>query len=408
MSSPQTIAAPLRRDRYTITTYGTFAVWGWFLYSFSPSVPLLAEDLGVSKAAGGLHGTAMALGAISAALFTPRLVAAIGRRNAITSGLLLVAAGVAGLVAGPVLAATLGSMFVLAVGGNVAVSASQVGISDHHGPSAPAAITEANGVGSGVGLFAPLAVGLAVGVGWGWRAAVVTTVVLAVAVAWATSRLPDSGRRTPDPTAPTHERADAAGTPGAVAPTRALGPGSVWFLVTLVAAVALENATTYWSTSLVLERTGADESIATATTAGLIAGMTAMRFVVGPLTRRWHSAHLLAVSFGISVVGWAVLWTATSPAVALVGLAVAGFGYGAQYPLSVALVLGIAREAADRAQAVATFTGGAAVGLAPFILGAVADAVGMHTAFLAVPVLAVLGGTAAVLGWRRAHAHALL
>ena len=81
-------------------------------------------------------------------------------------------------------------------------------------------------------------------------------IVLAVAVAWATSRLPDSGRRTPDPTAPTHETADAAGTPGAVAPTRALGPGSVWFLVTLVAAVALENATTYWSTSLVLERTG--------------------------------------------------------------------------------------------------------------------------------------------------------
>jgi fucose permease len=238
----------------------------------------------------------------------------------------------------------------------------------------------------------------------------VTTVVLAVLVAWATSRLPDGGRRPAAATAPaeTPEDAHAVEVRGAAAPLKALGPGSVWFLTTLVAAVALENATTYWSTSLVLERTGADESIATATTAGLIAGMTAMRFVVGPLTRRWHSAHLLAVSFGISVVGWAVLWTATSPAVALAGLAVAGFGYGAQYPLSVALVLGIAREAADRAQAVATFTGGAAVGLAPFILGAVADAVGMHTAFLAVPVLAALGGVGAVLGWRRAHAAALL
>lgn len=408
MSSPQT-AAPLRRDRYTITTYGTFAVWGWFLYSFSPSVPLLAEDLGVSKAAGGLHGTAMAIGAISAAFVTPRLVAILGRRNAIAAGLVLVAVGVVGLVSGPILAATLASMFVLAVGGNIAVSSSQVGISDHHGPAAPAAITEANGVGSGIGLFAPLAVGLAVGVGWGWRAAVVVTVVLAVAVAWATSRLPDE-RRSPsraDVSADEPPAGDAP-TASAAAPERALGPGSAWFLVTLVAAVALENATTYWSTSLVLERTGADASIATATTAGLIAGMTAMRFVVGPLTRRWRSAHLLAVSFGISVVGWAVLWTATTPAVALVGLVVAGFGYGAQYPLSVALVLGIARSAADKAQAVATFTGGAAVGLAPFVLGAVADAVGMHTAFLAVPVLAVLGGVGAILGWRRAHAHDLM
>jgi MFS family permease len=179
---------------------------------------------------------------------------------------------------------------------------------------------------------------------------------------------------------------------------------SRWFLVTVVAALALENATTYWATDLVRDRTGAGAGIATATTAGLVAGMTLIRFVVGPLSLRVSPARLLAASFGVAVAGWAVLWTATSASVALAGLFLAGLGYGAQYPLGIALLLGAAGGATDAAQARATVGGGVAVGLAPFLLGALADAVGSHTAFLVVPVLAVVGGVAAVAGgraWRR-------
>ncbi|MCG7287548.1 MFS transporter, partial [Cellulomonas sp. ACRRI] len=195
---------------------------------------------------------------------------------------------------------------------------------------------------------------------------------------------------------------DRAGSaaPGAGRAVRA----SRWFLVTVVAALALENATTYWATDLVRDRTGAGAGIATATTAGLVAGMTLIRFVVGPLSLRVSPARLLAASFGVAVAGWAVLWTATTAPVALAGLFLAGLGYGAQYPLGIALLLGASGGATDAAQARATVGGGVAVGLAPFLLGALADAVGSHTAFLVVPVLAVVGGVAAVSGgraWRR-------
>jgi len=71
------------RDRMTIAFYGCFAVWGWLLYSFNPSVPLLADELGISDAQAGLHGTAMAAGGILAAFVTPRLVRGRGRRAAI-------------------------------------------------------------------------------------------------------------------------------------------------------------------------------------------------------------------------------------------------------------------------------------------------------------------------------------
>jgi hypothetical protein len=44
--------------------------------------------------------------------------------------------------------------------------------------------------------------------------------------------------------------------------------------------------------------------------------------------------------------------------------------------------------------------GGLAIGVAPFVLGALAGAAGPHTAFLVVPVLAVVGGVAALAGAR--------
>jgi hypothetical protein len=172
------------------------------------------------------------------------------------------------------------------------------------------------------------------------------------------------------------------------------------FLVAIVAALALENATTYWSTDLVREQTGAGPGIATATTAGLLVGMSGIRFVVGPLSLRVRAELLLAASFGVAIVGWAILWTATTPWVAVVGLFVAGLGYGAQYPLSISLLLATAPDAQDVAQSRATLAGGLAIGVAPFLLGALADEFGMHTAFVIVPIAAVLGGVAALAGGR--------
>jgi MFS family permease len=434
-TQPPAPAPRLRRDRFTLTLDGVFVTWGWLLYSFNPSVPLLAAELGVSNAQAGLHGTAMAVGAVLAAAATPRAVLRLGRRTALVAACVLLGAGIGLLVSGWTLPVTLTGMVVVALGGNVAISAAQAGLVLHHGRTASAAVTEANGVGSGVGLLGPLAVGACVAAGWGWRPAVAVTAVLALATAVAARLLPtvgalgrpgahgragagaggDASRAEPVGPVARGGRADAADSTAGPTATDPAGAAqasrtaravlaSRWFLVTVVAALALENATTYWATDLVRDRTGAGAGIATATTAGLVAGMTLIRFVVGPLSLRTSPARLLAASFGVAVAGWAVLWTATSASVALAGLFLAGLGYGAQYPLGIALLLGASGGATDAAQARATVGGGVAIGLAPFLLGALADAVGPHTAFLVVPVLAVVGGVAAVSGgraWRR-------
>ncbi|HEX5334057.1 MAG TPA: MFS transporter [Cellulomonas sp.] len=395
--------APIRlvRDRPTLSLYSYFVVWGWLLYSFSPSVPLLADELGVSKAQGGLHGTAFAAGAILVARLTPRLVDRFGRRATLVGAGVLIAVGVIVLVAGPILAWTLTGVFILAAGGNVAVSAAQAGLSLRHGRASSAAVTEANGVGSGVGLLGPLAVGACVAAGWGWRPAVLATAALAIGSALLALRLPAdmSGRAVPAPD-PALDPAEAAPLDAVAldAADRESAVATRWFLVAIVAAIALENATTFWSTDLIRQQTGAGAGIATAATAGLVAGMTAIRFVVGPLSLRIEPARLLAASFLVAIVGWAILWTATETPVALAGLAIAGIGYGAQYPLSISILLSAARRSTDRAQANATLAGGAAIGVAPYVLGALADSFGAHTAFLVIPVVALLGAAAAVVG----------
>ncbi len=439
---PEDGSPPVRlvRDRLTVTLYGSFITWGWLLYSFNPSVPLLAHERGLSAAQAGLHGTAMAAGGLVAAALAPRAVRWWGRRGAIVWAATTVAVGIVGLVLGPSLVWTLTAMLVVSSGGNVMIAASQVGLAMRHGAAATAAITEANGVGSGVGLFGPLAVGAAVAVGWGWRPAVLVTSGLALAGAALVARLPASAalsasgsrsRTAPGDGEPrvvvpagvvagsqaagtldeetdllTHDEPavlpSAAVLPPAAVPKVRYRPAraAVLFIVSLIAAVAIENATTYWSTALLLERTAARAGIATAATAGLVAGMTAVRFVVGPLSLRVRPAALLVGAFLLAIVGWAVMWTTTSTVVAMTGLVIAGFGYGAQYPLSIALMLGASPGHGDRVQGYATLAGGAAVGVAPFLLGFLADRMGMHSAFVVVPVLAACGAVVAALGGR--------
>ncbi|GAA3823208.1 MFS transporter [Cellulomonas soli] len=384
------------RDRFTVSLYGTFVVWGWLLYSFNPSVPLLADDLDLTGAQAGLHGTAMAVGAIVSAAATPRLVRALGRRTTLLLAGATLVLGVTLLVLAPALVWTLSGVALLAAGGNTSVSAAQAGLALHHGHRASAALTEANGVGSAIGLLGPLAVGVTVGIGWGWRPAVAVTALLMVVAMVMQSRLPVGGAMT----RPRSGADEGAHPDGGVPRSAGWNLAGTCFLLSIVAAIALENATTYWSTDLVIERTGADAGISVATTAGLVAGMSVIRFVVGPLSLRIPPARILAVSFLVAIAGWAVLWTATTPAMALVGLVIAGFGYGVQYPMSIALLLATADGATDAAQARATLGGGLAIGVAPFALGALADAVGTYQAFVIVPVVAVAGFIVAVVGGR--------
>lgn len=387
----------LVRDRLTLTLYAPFITWGWFLYGFSPAVPLIADEQGISRGQAGLHGTALACGTIATGLVSSRVAQRVGRKYQAMIGGAVLCVGIALLLTGSGLPATLVACFVAAVGGNLTISAAQPALSVHNGAAGPAAVTEANAMGAMVGLLAPLALGAAVASGLGWRPAVALVGVLAIATSLLLLPITVDGAmgRGAVSRAPTTAADGSAGTPD-----RSFAAPFWFFWTAMIAGVAIEFATTFWASDLLVQRTGAPSSLAAASISALVAGMTLSRLVVGPLSTRKAPEKLLLVGYAVAGAGWLVFWLATSPGLAVAGLVLAGLGYGTHYPLAIALTLRSSDGRPDEAQARASVGTGAAVAVAPFLLGTLADSYGAHQAFLLVPVLVVVGFVAVALGLR--------
>jgi MFS family permease len=295
--APAATLAPIRlhRDRVTVALYAHFVAWGWLLYSFAPSVPLLAREMRITKAQAGLHGTAMAAGTVVSALISARLVGRFGRRVTLLVASGVLALGVVILVSAHTLGVSLPGVAVIGIGGTLLISAAQPALSLHHSEASAAAGVEANGVGSLFGLLAPLAVGASVAVGWGWRPAVSVTIVLAGLAAVLIGSLPGRGALGSS-TVPAMVPADGASRDPepvpAPAPARRGFSGTFWFFwVGSLVALAIETATTFWAADLLIDDTGAGPGIATGAVAGLVAGMSVSRFVVGPISMRRAPPH---------------------------------------------------------------------------------------------------------------------
>jgi MFS family permease len=106
------------------------------------------------------------------------------------------------------------------------------------------------------------------------------------------------------------------------------------------------------------------------------------------LTRRaGRAVVLLWASLAITAAGFLLFWLAGRPGLAIAGLFVCGLGVANLYPLSLALTLDAAPGDGDTANARAQLLAGVLVVAAPYLLGSLADHVGLHVAFTVVPVL---------------------
>jgi predicted MFS family arabinose efflux permease len=361
----------LVRGRATWALYSFFAAWAWFLYSFNPSVPLIGDDLGVSAAVAGFHGTALAVGSVVSGLAQARLVRRFGRRGTIVLGSALLVASLLLVTVSGTLAGTLGGALLAGLGGSMVVNAANVVLDDLHGRAAGAAITEANGLGALVGALAPLTLGAAVAAGLGWAPAVLVTAVLLVGAVLALPGLPG---------------------PSGAAASSSNGRGRLparywWAWGVLVALTSVEFSYTVWGATLVAERTGVPVGEATGTLTVLVLGLGVGRLVGSRLALRFPPGVLLLGAIVVTGVGWGLLWTSTSLPTAVVALAVSGLGMALHFPLSVTRSLDASAGQPDLASGRISLGAGLAVGAAPFALGALTDSVGLQEAFLLIPAL---------------------
>jgi MFS family permease len=373
----------LVRDRLTWLTYAQISVWGYFLYGFSPAVPLLRDEQHTSRTVASLHGTAFALGGMLSGLLLPPLTRRFGRGVVIWGGLLGVCVAAIGLLLSHPLAATLTWAVVASAAGGLVVNGVTAVLADHHGDGGAAAISEANAGAAGIGLIAPLIVGAAVVAGLGWRPglALVAGVVVLVVAAAVIFRV-----RVP---------AGSLAASAAVGAVRARMPRPFWLVWTSILATgSVEVCLNLWVADVLRTHAHVSPGGATAAVSAIIAGMFVGRLAGSRLVLRLPGTAVMFGALALSGAGFGLFWFATVPWLALLGLVVTGLGNALHYPLSMALAVEHSAGQPDLAVARTSYAVGVSFGVAPFLLAAVADRIGPHLAFLLVPVFLVMSASA--------------
>lgn len=403
----------MRRTPLTWALYCVNGAWASFVYLSGPIARILAEDMGVSVGTAGLVGTAMAAGIATASAAAPAVVRRRGRDGAIRVGLIALSCAMAGLaVLPPALGGTPGFttalllVWVGGTGGGIVLNASTARLSAIHPQHSGQAITEANAVAAWVGVLSPLLLGVALGAGLGWWVGVVVCLVLLLAALVGlvlADRMEDRGAAD-DHVSPTSTVAGDEGyEPGpgtAAAPEGGRAkvplPGLFWVaMVALFAAAGTEFAINFWGSALIEERTGTGTATATAAMSAVVAGIAVGRTVGSWTTARLGPHRMLLGGFGLALVGFAILWTATALPLSVVGLFVAGLGLATLFPLVLDRGILLSDGQPDTAMSRSSLVLGLAVGGAPFLLGALGSVMSVQATMLVVPVL-ILSGLAGV------------
>jgi fucose permease len=271
---------------------------------------------------------------------------------------------------------TIGSYF-----GGFVVNGVVATLADHHGAGGSASITEANAAAAASGLVAPLVVGGAVSVGFGWRAGLAAVMLLTAVVGLAALAF--------------RVRAPASATATATGQrNRPLPRGFRLAFVSLFATSSVEVCMNLWAADLLRTRSHVSPGVATASLSALLAGMLVGRLAGGRLVLRRRPTRVLLGALALSTLGFAVFWLAPAPWLAIVGLGLCGLGNATHYPLGIALAVTNSDGQPDLGAARAAYAIGLAFGVAPFLLGAVADGIGPHLAFLVLPVFLAISAFA--------------
>jgi MFS family permease len=367
--------APFVRAATTRLSYGAIAAYAYWLYAFGPALFLLRGELHLSYTVIGVFSALWAGGAaLSGVVFAP-IVRRAGRRSTLWGAAGLAVAGAGLFATAHTVVLGLVGAGLLGLAGTTLLSVTQSVLADEHGDRRDRALVEANVAAAACAVVAPPLLGaLAVTpIGWRWNFALPAVALALLGLTY---------RRVALPAEPLAAADRSAG----------IGALSVrcWLLAVLVAlGIAVEFCLIYFGAEQI-ETTGLSAASATTALGALYVGILAGRIAGAGLTSRpGRTVSLLWASLALTAVGFVLFWLAGRPVLAVAGLLVAGVGIANLYPLSLSLTLASAAGRTDAANALTQLIGGIAVVIAPYLLGALADHRGLHTAFAVELVLIV-------------------
>lgn len=366
-----TSGARVGRDRPTRYAYLAMFAYVWGLYGMGPALLIIRHDSGMSRTVASLHSTATAIGFLIIGAIGPRITARFGRINAVRLGTLGIGSGIALVAFGGTPLLSIPGAMCIGLGGSLALNGLNAFLVLHHGERGAGIIGEGAGVSMLAGLLSPLALGAFIGWGIDWRISMLFAVVVLV--------IADRTRGD-----------DAVFAVGYRVPSAGSGslPSAYWWAWTAAAlCIGVEFSFVMWAGDVLRSQSDASTSLAAASLTAVAAGMATGRFLIAPMLHRIGVEHLFRASLTLPLVAWLPMWLGSSSTVILLAMVTIGVGLGFHYPLSLARMVAASGGHADLANARSSLASGIAIAIAPLALGALADAVGLHSAFIAVPAM---------------------
>lgn len=383
-----------RRDAFTWAAFAALVGFGFLNAVLGPALPYLRSVERISYVVGALHQVAFAIGGGVAGLVALRARGGVSRARTIRLGLVGAAVAALGVGYGGHPALTVGAALVVSLLGTSALVGLWAALADGHGVRRAVAMTEGEVSVSLGGILAPVLVGGLAATSLTWRFAFVAgaVVVGSTVVALGAVRIP--------PSAPSSRPPPASPSPSPSSQVRGAASGSLHglrpraTLVVVFAIVALEFGLSFWLASYLDESVGVGRRLAVTMVSGLYAANLAGRLVASRLARRVSAELLLAASIGVSLCGLPLLLLAKDAGTAAVGIALAGAGIGATFPLASSMHVTASWRTADNAlgQIFAIAAAGQIFG--PLAIAGIAQSAGLRIGLVGLPALALLAAGA--------------
>lgn len=365
--------APGRRNRDAWVAFSYLSIWSYLLYGVGNATPYLRNDLRLTGFEAGLHGSAVAIGTLVAGVSAAAVARRMGTSRLLDASVAILVVAVSLIAVAPALPVSIGGAFLLGLGGGSLGTQVNVRLGREGGSESRRLMGQANAWAMVTAAAAPLGIGLAASELHDWRVGLLAAIVGLVAV--------------------TVVRPRAKGAPSLVRMPRSSLPVRYWMTwLLIVLGVSIEFSFVFWGSTMVAKKTGVSSADATLLASLFVAGMFAGRAAIGRgLGAQRGPRGLLAGGLVILMIGASVIWVATLPALAGLGLFVGGLGTAGLYPIAVSVALQSAPRAQFEAAARATLGSGVAVLIAPSALGLLADQVGVVSAWPVILLVAVAG-----------------
>ena len=373
-----------RRDRVTWTAFGTLFAFGLLNAALGPALPYLRGVEHISYVVGALHQAAFAIGGGLAGLLAAGDRNPLPRRTTIAAG--ICGAGAASLLIGygNTPAITIGGALLVSFLATSALISVWATLADLHAGERTVAMTEGEVSVSLAGILTPAVIAALAATAVGWRFAFAIAAIVAAGSAVVTTFV---SAPAPSP-APVPAHIDRSG--------RRRRDGLQSTLVIVFAVVALEFGMGFWLASYLNDDVGFARNDAVLAVSGLYLANLAGRLLTSRAARRIGPQQLLAAALVLVLIGLPLLISATNAPIAGIGIALAGAGIGATFPLASSLHVERSGRSADWALGQALTSAALGQFAGPLAVGAIAQGSDLRAGLITLPVIALLAAAAVI------------